>query len=257
MQFRYDTDTQINNRDFGKPNEDLILLDQEHQIFFILDGITRVHQEYADRPGYSAALEAGQLFSAAAHEYILHNFHLPAEQLLRQAAAAGNSALRPFRQQRTLEQWQFYPGTLGILAMIRHGVFHYVYNGDCLGTLLRHGEKIHFGRQEQTKTLEELRISKADRYALYCNHAENSLGYGIFNGDDAMSSLLDHGKLPLQPGDVILLCTDGIGEFIQHADSRALVEQTPQQMLEDSVVYDVPPYAAYADDKTILRIDVL
>ena len=45
MQFRYDTDTQINNRDFGKPNEDLILLDRDHQIFFILDGITRVHQD--------------------------------------------------------------------------------------------------------------------------------------------------------------------------------------------------------------------
>jgi serine/threonine protein phosphatase PrpC len=254
MQFLVSADTQINNRNIGKPNEDLILADQVHQVYFVLDGITRVHREYGEQPGYSAALEAGQIFSSTAHSYMLAHTDLPAEQLLRQAAAAGNRALRPFRQQRSADQWQFYPGTLGILALVRAGVLHYVYNGDCMATLIRKGQKYHFARQEQTKKLEEMHISKAERYAIYCNHPEHPMGYGIFNGDEEMSQLLGYGSLPLFPGDVILLCTDGLGEYVLRTDGNILSVQTPRQIIEASTIYDIPPYATYADDKSILRI---
>jgi len=256
MQFLVSAETQINNRSFGKPNEDVILADPDHRVYFVLDGITRVHREYGEQPGYSAALEAGQRFSAAAHAWILAHPNLPPEELLRQAAAEGNRVLVPFRRQRTKEQWQFYPGTLGILALIRSGILHYVYNGDCMGTLIRKGEKHYFGRQEQTKKLEEMHIAKAERYAVYCNHPEHPMGYGIFNGDGEMAQLLDYGSFPLETGDVVLLCTDGLGDYITHTPAAVLKSLSPEQIVAASAPYDVPPYAAYADDKSILRIAV-
>lgn len=244
----------INSRGLGKPNEDLILIDREQGIFFLLDGITRVHQEYRDHPGHSAAGDVGRIFSEAAHAFLLKHPHMPPAQLLREAAIAGNNALLPYRRQKSLEEWQFYPGTLGILAILREDTLHFVYNGDCLGMRIRNGETHYFGRQQQTKQLEEMKISKADRYNIYCNHPEHPLGYGIFNGDPQMAELLDSGCLELCSGDTILLCSDGIGDYMQHTDPAILIGQTPEQMLDASTLYDAPPYATYADDKAILKL---
>lgn len=257
MQILLSSETRINNRGLGKPNEDHILIDQDNQIFFLLDGITRVHQEYTDHPGISAACDICQIFSETAHAYLLaHADQSPAQQL-REAAITANKALVPYRQQKTRDQWRFYPGALGILAVLRGNTLHYVYNGDCLGVLLRNGEKHYFGRQQQTKKLEEMKITKAQRYDIYCNHPEHPLGYGIFNGDPEMADLLDNGCLTLRSGDTVLLCSDGLSDYVTHTDAAILQEQTPLQMLDDSGIYDFPPYAAYADDKSIIKLQIL
>lgn len=82
------------------------------------------------------------------------------------------------------------------------------------------------------------------------------MGYGIFNGDGEMAQLLDYGSFPLETGDVVLLCTDGLGDYITHTPAAVLKSLSPEQIVAASAPYDVPPYAAYADDKSILRIAV-
>lgn len=247
--------TQINNRGLGKPNEDFIFADPEHHVFMLFDGITRVHKEYETWPGKSAACDISQIFAEAAHAYITQSADtFPPDILLRNAALAGNSAIVPYRQQRTLSDWQFYPGTLGILGVIRENHFHCVYVGDCLGVHIHKGEKTYFGCQEQTRILEEMKISKSDRYNIYCNHPEHPLGYGIFNGDDMVAPLLQYDTVALAPGDSILLCSDGVDKYIRNTAAATLLQQSPQEMINASAMYDMPPYAAYADDKAILKI---
>lgn len=245
----------INDRGLGKPNEDFVLIDRENQIFILLDGITRVHQEYTDAPGKSAALDVSQLFAETAHAYIIaHLDEGTTDQLLHDAAVAGNKALLPYRSHRPLEQWQFYPGTLGILAMIRDGRLYFLYVGDCLGTLIRQGAKLHFAQQAQNEALEKMKISKADRYNIYCNHPEHPLGYGIFNGDESAEALFQQSSLELLPGDTLILCTDGLRDYIRCTRSRVLTGQTAEQMIASSAPFDAPPFASYADDKAVIKL---
>ena len=136
LSYHVDSATRINERGLGKPNEDLLLVDQKNHIFIVLDGITRVHKEYDERPGKSAAFEVGEIFLKTVYDYLLAHFDAPdADSLLRQAALLGNAAILPYRQQKTLEQWQFYPGVLGILAILREDKLHYAYLGDSLGMI--------------------------------------------------------------------------------------------------------------------------
>lgn len=255
LNYRATAATRINERGLGKPNEDLIFVDREHHIFILLDGITRVHQEYRERPGKSAAYEVGQIFLDVACDYLLRHVDMEdADQLLRQAALLGNAAIVPYRQQKPLEQWQFYPGALGILAILRGNRLHYAYLGDSLAAHIRGSEKSIFGRQEQLDTIDQMRVTKRERYDKYCNHPESPLGYGIFNGDEAVASLLDQGVRYLAPGDTVILCTDGLGPYLCNTDVEELKAFSAEEMLDASSAYDVPPYATYADDKTLIKL---
>jgi serine/threonine protein phosphatase PrpC len=255
ISYRASCALQINNRGLNKPNEDFLLVDDRNHIFIILDGITRVHQEYTDRPGESAACDVNRIFSETAYRYLLENLHTQSpDALLFQAAAEGNRALVAYRQQRSPEQWQFYPGTLGILCLLQGDRLHYLYVGDCQGTLLRRSTKLHFGQQGSSEALELMKISKQDRYAIYCNHPEHPLGYGIFNGDSEATALFEQASIRVQPGDQILLSTDGAAKYIRYAKAAALSSRTPEQIIADSQVYDQPPFAKYADDKGIIKL---
>ena len=248
----------INNRGLQKPNEDYVLIDEKHNIFILLDGITRVHQEYLDRPGHSAACDVNRIFAETVHQYLVkHAAQMPAGQLLFEAAKHGNQALIEYRQQRTLEQWQFYPGTLGIIGLLQADRFYYLYVGDCLGTLIRNGAKLHFGQQGSSEALELMKVSKSQRYDLYCNHPEHPLGYGIFNGDSQACELFEQSHLSLMPGDTVILSTDGVARYIRYAKGCVLMGQTPEQMLEASQACDEPPFAKYADDKAIIKLTFL
>lgn len=248
----------INNRGLQKPNEDYVFIDEKHHIFILLDGITRVHQEYIDHPGHSAACDVNRIFAENVHQYLVkHCSDTPAQQLLFEAVKLGNQALIAYRQQRTLKQWQFYPGTLGIIGLLQGDRFYYLYVGDCLGTLIRNCTKLHFGQQGSSEALELMKISKSERYDLYCNHSEHPLGYGIFNGDSQASELFEQSCLTLTSGDTVILSTDGADRYIRYTKGRSLMEQTPEQMIAASYVFDEPPFAKYADDKAIIKITIL
>ena len=255
MQYQATSGTRINERGLGKPNEDLLLVDQENHIFILLDGITRVHREYADLPGKSAALDVGEIFLQTAYAYMLAHLEEPdTDLMLRQAVLLGNAAILPYRQQKSLEQWQFYPGALGILSILRENRLHYAYLGDCLAAHVRGSEKSIFGRQEQLQTIAQMRVPKLEMYEKYCNHPESPLGYGIFNGDETVEALLDQGIRHITPGDTVILCSDGLGPYLCNTDVADLRQLSVDEILNASTAYDVPPFANYADDKTIIKL---
>lgn len=255
LSYSVDSGTRINNRGLGKPNEDFFFVDRERHVFILLDGITRVHKEYQEIPGRSAACDVGEIFLNTARDYIAaHRNDQAPEALLRNAALLGNAAIVPYRRQKELAQWQYYPGVLGILAVLEGDRLHYAYVGDSISVHIRGSEKTYFGCQEQLETIAKLRTTKAEMYANYCNHPENPLGYGIFNGDESVSPLLEQGVITLQPGDTVIFSSDGLTQYLRHTDAAVLAGATVEEMMDASVIYDQPPYASYADDKAAIKL---
>lgn len=250
--------TDINNRGFGKPNEDLIYIDHAHGLFVVLDGITRVHDEY-DGSSFSAACEVNRIFietlssEAAQLDHVHSKQEL--EQALRRLALSANAALIPYRNSKPLAVWQYYPGTVGILAAIWEHQLCCIWAGDCIGLHLR-GTQRHIIADQQTNRAKEQGFSKTQLYAEVCNHPEHECAYGIFNGDSEVERLLSCSWTDLDAGDVVLLSTDGLAAYLQHEPVDRILAVSPKQMLADSQHYDRPPLGKYADDKAILRIDI-
>ena len=257
-QYRAFTATKPHTRDLPKPLEDRVLADPANGIYMVLDGITRVHDEYEKAPFESAACKVNELVAETAYRCLLEHKD-PADPIksLRDAVLSANEKIRAFRNARSLEEWGFYPGTLGIVGLVCRDCFYYVYLGDCTGALLREGAVSFFGTQLGVSAVEKLGLTKEERYARHCNHPESQYAYGIFNGDETVSEMLEEGKIELKKGDVILLASDGLSEYLKKEDPALLGEKTPEEMIEASTLFDQPPYRSYADDKGIVKITVL
>ena len=245
-----------NNRDFEKPNEDYILCDIENGIYILLDGITRVHSEYGD--GNNFAYEVDEIFANTVYMYLLERIKTINESgvsdLLKSAVIEGNLALAEYRSKKDLQDWVYYPATLGLIVLIHNNTLHYICAGDCLGVLLRGSSKIYFGEQQTLKAIDLNKFSKDVRYSTYCNHPDNPLSYAVFNGDESLVDAMEQSFIDLHSGDVIILATDGLGNYIKFEKTEKLRLITAEEMAEYSLAYDKLPYAEYSDDKAVIKI---
>jgi serine/threonine protein phosphatase PrpC len=242
-------------RKLDKPNEDKLLIDGENGIFMVLDGVTRVHSEYEEMPFESAALKVGEIFMEQAYDYIKNHINDPdPKKILEGAVKVANEKIREYRSHKSLGEWVFYPSTLGILSILRHNTLHYICVGDCIAALLRGSSKILFGRQFSLEAVDLHKVSKSERYDIYCNHPENHLSYTVFNGDDEVNVGIEYSFIDLHEGDTLLLASDGIGNYIKYEKNADLVAKTADEMISLSKKYDLQPYADYADDKSIIKL---
>jgi len=243
------------NRSIQKPNEDRCFFDKENGIFILLDGVTRIHNEYEKFPFQSASGEIGDIFIQEVCNFVTGNQHCSDyEYLLKDAIKYANLKIRKYRNQKSESEWGFFPSTLGIIGIVRENSLHYVCVGDCLGVLIRKNSKLLFGREWSLEALEKCSISKKERYQQYCNHPQNHLSYTVFNGDDEVISGLEYAFLDLHAEDTVIFASDGISDYIKYEKSDVLLKQHPDEIIQLSGKYDVPPYADYADDKTILKM---
>lgn len=258
LRFKAEYTSVCHKRNITKPNEDRVLVDEERGIFILLDGVTRAHPEYESTPYESAAGDLGDIFIDLAYKYIVNNISDPEpENILRGAIKIANEKIREYRKRKSEEEWSYYPSTLGFVSIIRDGVLHYIATGDCLGVLIRRSVKILLGREWTLEAVDKLCVTKAERYSKYCNHPENRLSYTVFNGDDEVMDGIEYSFIDLHSGDTLLIASDGIGDYIKFEKSMDLILQTPEQMIANSEVYDRPPFAEYADDKTIIKLSFM
>ena len=255
LRYKAEYATAPHSRDIKKPNEDRLLIDEERGIFILLDGITRVHSEYEHAPYSSAAGEVGDIFIKEVYARLCENINEPdIEQLMRSAVNAGNERIREYRKIKSLEEWGFYPATLGIIAIIRNNTLHYLSVGDSLCVLIRGSSKIVFGREFVLEAVDMLGVSKAERYEKYCNHPKNELSYTIFNGDYDVMNGVEYSFIDLHKGDLLLIGSDGIGSQLKYEKIGNLIMHSPDEIISLSDRYDRPPFAEYADDKTLIKL---
>ena len=250
-------ETAPNRRGLQKPNEDRLICDPTNGIFIVLDGVTRVHDEYIQKPYESAAADVAQLFLAEVYAALLEGLSTPdPEQLLRSAIRRANEKLLPYRAQKTEAEWGFFPSATGLICLLRDHTLYYAAAGDCIGVLLRGSGKQLFGCQWQLEAVDKLQPTKQQRYSRYCNHPDASLSYTVFNGDSSVADTLTYSFMDLRRGDVLLLASDGLASYLKYEPLPKLRSQTPAEMLADSAVYDQPPFGSYAADKTVIKIEI-
>lgn len=256
--FNVEYDSKLHKRKLKKPNEDKLFCDSENGIFILLDGITRVHNEYEEAPYTSAAAKVGEIFIDEVYNYIMQDINNPfPELLLKGAISTANAKLNSYRQIKSQKDWGFYPATLGFISLLRENTLYYVNAGDCIATLIRRNSKILFGCEWALEALEKLDITKKERYQNYCNHPHNPLSYTVFNGDDEVELGLEYSYIDTHAGDTLIIASDGISNYIKYEKIQTLLSQSVTQMIEDSYKYDVPPYAEYADDKSLIKISFI
>lgn len=256
LTFKVEWASATNSRqELQKPNEDRLFFDEAKGIFILLDGVTRVHSEYHEHPYESASADVGDIFIDEVYQFMLeHIDDSEPETILRGAIATANAKIKDYRTKKTKSEWNFYPSTLGFVGLIRDRMLHYVGVGDCMGAIIRRNAKILLGKEWALEALDKQIITKRERYNTYCNHPENELSYTVFNGDDLVMAGLNCSFIDLYEGDTLFIVSDGIGDYIKYEKSKNLVIQSPEQIIARSSKYDAPPYAEYADDKTIIKI---
>lgn len=259
ISFKVSSATRANNRGIGKPNEDLLCVDDAHGMFLMLDGITRPNEEYTG-DGYSAACSIDRIMrdGIMPHAETLYNIKDDAETEteLRRVILGANESIKDFRSQRTDEEWQYSPGAVGIAAIIKGDRLLCVWAGDCIGLHFRDGVRTLITRQ-QTLKVAKSGYSRDRIYAEVCNHPESEFAYGIFNGDSQLEMLLESSWTQLRSGDVILLSSDGMATFLQKEPVERIANMQAEDMLTESAPYDVPPFYPYADDKAVIRIEII
>lgn len=256
--FNITTATCVNNRGMGKPNEDLIAVDADSRMFLMLDGITRPDEEY-DGSGDSPACAVDRILRDAIMPEAKRLSHISNEQTLefelRKVLTDANAAIIPYRQSKSLGQWyDYYPGAVGIAAVLKDDRLCCVWAGDCIALHFTDGERKLITRQ-QTLKVAKSGYGKRRIYDEVCNHPENDMAYGIFNGDKELADLLECSWTDIKSGDTVLLSSDGMAAFLQNESPDRLLSLTADEMLTASASYDVMPYSPYADDKAVIRID--
>ncbi len=247
--------TAPHTRELKKPNEDRLLVDGERGIFIVLDGVTRVHSEYEKAPFESAARDVGDIFIKEVYAYICDHISDPDPRaILEGAVREANALIKDYRSKKSEAEWGFYPSTLGIISILRDGRLYYLSVGDCIGVLLRGSSKILFAREFALEAVDLHGVSKKDRYAIYCNHPENHLSYTVFNGDEVVMRGVEYSFLDIHEGDVLFLATDGIGDYLKYEKIGELKKRSADEIISHSGEYDAPPYAEYADDKTLIKL---
>ncbi len=247
--------TKVNSRTVPKPNEDRLLYDEKNGIFILLDGVTRPDKEYIDLPGESAVCDIDDIFIDVVYRYIADRLtDEDPERILRESVNAANLLIKEYRERKSAEEWGYYPSTIGIIALLRGRTLYYVCAGDCLGMLIRRGTKMLFGKEWTLEAVDMLKMTKAERYAKHCNHPENHLSYTVFNGDDVVADSLEFSYIDLHEGDTVILCSDGICDYVKYEKSEKILKETPEEMIARSAIYDEAPYATYIDDKAMIKI---
>ena len=250
-----DSASVIHNRNISKPNEDRLIVDNERGIYIVLDGITRPHSEYRRHPNESMAGEVGDIFLSECYAYIKE--HLDSgnpEKILRAATKSANEKLDEYRTKKSNVKWDFFPATIGIIALLSGSTLHYLCVGDSMGVLVRGNSKILFGKEFALEAVDMLSLSKKERYDHYCNHPENPLSYSVFNGDDFVAETAEYSFLDIHEGDTVFIATDGICNYLKFEKCADIVKQSADEIIASSSTYDAPPYARYADDKTLIKL---
>ena len=98
-------------------------------------------------------------------------------------------------------------------------------------------------------------MTKRYLYDNVTNNIQSPYGYGVILGDMRAMDFLHTASIRLEPGDRVIISSDGLDKFLLYTSAEQIRKLSPEEMILRSARYDEMPYAAYADDKSIIVID--
>lgn len=238
----------------NKPCEDRIALSSD--TFVVADGVTQNADEYHEGLTVSPAGEAAQITA----ESILSVLKDAADP----TAAATEAIKLAIERTGTFNETKpsaFPAAAVYVSGAIRGDRLHFSYVGDSLIMLIRHGARIRLSEQQTAHlrvygSTKGLGITKRELYDTITDNPDSPVGYGVIFGDERALSFLRAASIVLEPGDRVIFSSDGIDHYLYFAPIEELTTLSPDELLDRSTRFDVPPYSRYADDKAVIVVDV-
>ena len=245
-----------NNRAAYKPNEDYYIADSENGIFIVADGVTMSAGDYIEGAEKSAAGMSAEIAATSIREALLTE--ADAEAGLRNGLRLAVERCMAMQKEYPTE----YPACAVLVACcIRNGKIYCGYMGDSQAFVLRGNARIML-TERQTARLNSYYAANGNRpdkryiYDHITNHIEHPLCYGVVMGDMRTMDLLSISSMALETGDRVVVTTDGLETYLLYTRLDEIRRKTPEEMIAESAPYDATPYSRYADDKSIITIDI-
>lgn len=238
------------NNSADKPNEDAYLVDTQHHIYIVADGVTRdrINGAY---PNPSPARAISQLFVKTAHEEFIKTSHLPDIKTgLTQAVIHANIMIK----QKNIDYTEFAPGTTGIVTIVRDDIVHYVHIGDSSVYVVKDGV-LNRLTTIQTALVHEhyAEFTKQQVRNDIANNINHPYGYGVLNGHDGAVDFLEYGQIKLTSDSTVLIASDGLDVLFEQPDFR-YTGQSAEELIVQAVDLEDSDETIRSDDKTVIII---
>ena len=217
---------------YKKEREDSLVVDEEHKIFVVADGVARLKNEKGEYPYPSPARMASRVAAEAMAEALRDD-----QTHIKKAFEKGNEAVKKLNEELGLWDKHDYlvndfAGTVGAAATEKDGVIEYGYIGDCgvahfsaSGELLYHSDddvaaarpgfppmegEPAFAKASEKVNERFIKVRRDFRNNLTASHKT----FGVLTGEEAALEYVKMGSLKYSSGDVIVVYSDGILPFV-------------------------------------------
>ncbi len=249
----------------GKPNEDFVVVDDDHHFVILCDGSTR-RGSNGTYVNPSPAAMVAQAAANAAAEYLRAQEGTDIPEQVRSAFLAANRAAAKVNCQNGLTASNNEHGLAGAAMIIvridpAKGMLHFDYAADPL-LMLQEGRHWRLLTPTPLSWVEDYRKTSPDRTAArryiseqVRNNPDHRGGYGVVNGDERLQSFLKSSAIPVSEGKRIVVASDGLLALLK-SNPAFLVNPDPEAIINRQEQLD-GLQALRSDDKSLVVIDLL
>jgi serine/threonine protein phosphatase PrpC len=216
-------------------NEDSMLVDLDHGIYLVADGMG----------GHAAGEIASRMAVESVHETIINAEDPDETRLVRSIDSFDASDTLRERMRYALNQASIKirraaqqdaeigrMGTTVVMLVVEGGMAHLAHVGDSRAYVARDGKLTRLTR-DHTVVQQEIdagRLTPEQARMMPHRHLlTQSVGFGGPVEPDTSTRTIE-------PGDVFVLCSDGLTDALRDEDIALIIQQTPPDMLADALV---------------------
>lgn len=263
-----------NTKPNQKPNEDFFVVSYNEKIAAVADGATRSYIQ-GKYPECSALIAATTFCKWVVYQFMLGKSFNEAFEYANNEIAEQNRifGITPQTCDYLNNDYFSCSGVAGMFSKENPHLFTYGSIGDCRVLIYDKGcSPVHVS-EDPLGTLEKFRDNAGFddtsrhlfwRKMLRNNPHQRHMTYGALTGEPEAMSYLKMGRIYLQDGDTIVLCTDGISPFLCNYVFRALIRDSfgqayaaIEEHMKDLLTWMTPQLAAQGiqnldDDKAFV-----
>ena len=221
-----------NKQPIGRPNEDYCICDDANGVYVVLDGVSRdaVDGVY---PNPSPAAVVSEIFADEVHKSLfemLKSGISDYEAAVRNSMRIGNGCIAEYNNRGS---YDFLPGTVGIVLLVRDGFAYFGFIGDGYGKVVSKHESRIFTRCQTEYVHKHKKEYTTDEIRNFiCNNKDHPAGYGVLNGAKEALQFIETGCFEFLPHEKILLYTDGFDKYLKNLSAQSLYELTIENVRE-------------------------
>ncbi len=277
----------LKNSQVDKPNEDYFVADDRHGIYIVADGVTSTPRSGEQYPNPSGGQLAARAFCEEAYQHLVAcKKELEAEPaaVLKGALNLANRKIHALNQ--TYNRYaeanfidKDYFGTVATVVVAVKAQFHILHVGDTM-VLLQSGTTLELLADIQTRNVAEYEKKVKDNGSMpsgeltvairrdFRNHINarglsgERVAYGVFTGEEEVADFIQAYEAPAQPGDRLLILSDGFEPLIDHVLNDAESMQTFCELLNEPsvalewMIEQNRRLEKRSDDKTAIIVEV-